>query len=183
LDYAGDLQERLDWGEALETPTPPKPRTGGDGQSRQAVARRLLETLSGLEPLRGSWPELLEKRAAELGAMSDDEYAALTAGFQRVCPEWEEQTERLACYFLFRHWPKAVCDDRLYGRAAFTGAGCVVLYHLEALAWRENGALSHRDIALLWAAFSREVEHLEENLDALVDGLSDREAWPLGDML
>jgi hypothetical protein len=55
----------------------------------------------------------------------------------------------------------------------------VALYHLSALAWREKGKFSVQDQALLWAAFSREVEHLDENFEALVDTLADQDAWPL----
>ena len=91
--------------------------------------------------------------------------------------------KRLAEYFVFRHYPKAVNDDGLYPRAAVTAAACAALHHLAMLEWRERGALTNADEALLWARFSREVEHLDENFFALAETLSDIGAWPLAELL
>jgi hypothetical protein len=183
LDYADGLENCIYMELPLENMEAPRPGPAGDERNRQALAVRLLELLAGLEPLREEWPQLLRRRASELEAMDDAAYRNMAAEYQAACPQWEEQLERLACYFLFRHWPKAVNDDLLYGRAALTAASCVALYHLSALAWKENKALSLQDQALLWAAFSREVEHLDENFEALVDTLADQERWPLAQTL
>jgi hypothetical protein len=183
LDYAGELEDRIYMETPLEEIDAPKPRPDRDESDRQTLAVRLLGLLAELEPLREEWPQLLEKRAAELDAMDAQTYGNVTAEYRAACPQWQEQLERLACYFLFRHWPKAVNDDMLYGRAALTAAACAALYHLSALAWNENKALDLQDQALLWAAFSREVEHLDENFDQLVDTLANQVEWPLAQML
>jgi hypothetical protein len=183
LDYADQLQDCVYKGATLENVQPPEPKLNESSGDMRALTVRLLELLAGLEPLRGSWPALLHRRASELGSLGRQEYALMTAGFQAAWPDWEAQLERLADYFLFRHWPKVVNDDRLYGRAAFTAAGCVVLFHLAVLGWNEDKGFDLGTLSLLWAAFSREVEHLDENFDALVDTLGDRESWPLAQWL
>jgi hypothetical protein len=183
LDYAGILQDCVDQGTALEYVLPPEPKPGGQVGEMQSLAVRLLELLAGLEPLRPEWPVLLRKRSCELRALDREAYAQLTADFQAAWPEWEVQLERLADYFLFRHWLKVVNDDLLYGRAALTAAGCVALFHLAALAWNEDKSFDLKALSLLWAAFSREVEHLDENFDTLADTLGDQEGWPLGNTL
>ncbi len=130
----------------------------------------LLELLSELDPLRPSWPELLKERAGQLAALSPPGYAALRAKYEQTNPSWERQLTNLACYFVFRHWHKAVNDDVLYGRAAFVCAACAVLYHLALFQPGEEAAL--------WSRFSREVEHDEDNLSELIWALDQPDALP-----
>ena len=112
-----------------------------------------------------------------LGSRPYLNYLRPTAFFAVICLIY------LACYFVFRHWPKAVNDDGLYPRAALTAAACLALYHLALLAWKDAPSCSDGDEALLWARFSREVEHDEANFFALAEALSDPAEWPLARIL
>lgn len=132
-----------------------------------------------MSPWTPLWPRKLTARADELDELYDANYRRLCRNYEWACPDWEARLEGLACYFIFRHWPKALNDDRLLGRAALAVAACLTLYHLSALIFGERGPQSPREEALLWAAFSREVEHLDDTFDALVDTLAHTEAWPL----
>lgn len=76
-----------------------------------------------------------------------------------------------------------VNDDLLYGRAALSACACLVLGHLAMLEWSDCAAFSPADESLLWAAFSREIEHLDENFDTLVEEFYDQEQWPLARIL
>ncbi len=136
----------------------------------QASAAWLLELLAGLDPLRPDWPRLLEERTAQLSALSPADYIALRTRYEQANPRWERQLTNLACYFVFRHWHKAVNDDDLYGRAAFVCAACTVLYHLALFQPGEE--------TILWTRFSREVEHDEDNLSELIWALSEPDALP-----
>ena len=66
-----------------------------------------------------------------------------------------------------------------YVLAALAGAACLLVYHLCLLQWKEQGSLFPAEEAALWSAFSREIEHLEENLTDLIETLFDNETWPL----
>lgn len=171
LAYAEALQSRVNAGEygkmAACALTPALPE---DSPQPRPSAIWLLELLAELEPLRPSWPKLLRDRAARLAALSPADYAALCANYAQAAPRWERQLTSLACYFVFRHWHKAVNDDMIYGRAAFVCAACSVLYHLSLFRPGEEAAL--------WARFSREVEHDEDNLEGLVCALSGPGALP-----
>lgn len=167
LAYAGELQARIDGGRYAElsacplTLSPPR-----DNPRRQTAAAGLLNLLGSLETLRPSWPLLLRERAEELARLSPGEYTALCVRYARANPDCERQAVNLACYFVFRHWHKAVNDDALYGRAVFVCAACSALYHLALFQPGEEAAL--------WARFSREVEHDETNLETLVRALPRR---------
>lgn len=176
--YADDLQDCIDFG-ACESMGECEPEPlEGVGKGRLALTARLMEFCASLEPLRPAWRELLERRAGELWGLKKH-YTEVCARFQRSYPAWEGHLTNLACYLVFRHWHKTVNDDALYGRAALAGAACLLVYHLCLLQWRERGSLFPSDEAALWSAFSREIEHLEENLTDLIEGLFDNEQWPL----
>ncbi len=181
LDYADALQKHIDCGDVrtMEVVSPPPLTRSGTGNGLQPMAVRLLELLARLDPLRPEWPALLHARAGELAALSPEQYQALTGRFHAAQPQWDVHLERLACYLVFRHWPKAVNDDGLYPRVALTAAACLALHHLALLAWNDAPSFSDGDEALLWARFSREVEHDEANFFALAEALADLEQWPL----
>ncbi|MDE6280846.1 MAG: flagellin lysine-N-methylase [Oscillospiraceae bacterium] len=166
LAYAEALQSCIDAGEygkmtacALTLALPE------DNPQRQTSAVWLLNALATLDPLRPDWPALLKDRAQRLSRLSPAEYIRLCVDYARANPGCERQFTNLACYFVFRHWHKAVNDDMLYGRAAFACAAVAALYHLTLFQPGEE--------ATLWSRFSREVEHDENNLDELIWALSD----------
>lgn len=146
--------------------------------SRRMVAAKLMKTCAELEALRPAWTERLEQGSAALFAMKKD-YVEACRAFERANPNWARHLTNLAGYLVFRHWHKTVNDDNLYGRAALTAASCLLVYHLCLLTWKEKGVLFPAEEALIWSAFSREIEHLEENLDALTEILFDSAEWPL----
>lgn len=167
LAYAGELQALIDGGRYGDMPACPLAVSlPQDNPRRQAAAVRLLNILSGLDPLRSGWPVLLRGRAEQLARLSPAEYTALCVRYAQANPVCERQAVNLACYLVFRHWHKAVNDDLLYGRAAFVCAACSVLYHLALFQPGEE--------VTLWSRFSREVEHDETNLETLVRELPHR---------
>ena len=167
LGRAKTLETSLSAGDSRrDFPFPPPPIPG----LFRASAVWLLEVLADLDPLRPDWPELLKERARQLSALVEADYAALRSRYERANPRWERQLTNLACYFVFRHWHKAVNDDDIYGRAAFVCAACSALYHLALFQPGEE--------ITLWSRFSREVEHDENNLAQLFWALSEPEALP-----
>lgn len=176
--YADDLQDCIDFGACGSMfECEPEPLEGG-GKGRLMFAARLLEFCAGLEVLRPQWQELLERRSEQIWKLKKN-YREQCAAFERAYPVWERHLTNLACYLVFRHWHKTVNDDALYGRAALAGAACLLIYHLCLLEWWEKGSLFPAEEAALWSAFSREIEHLDENLTDLIEGLFDNESWPL----
>lgn len=176
--YADDLQDCIDFAAYGSMDGCEPELLEGEGKGRLLFTARLMEFCAALENLRPGWRTLLETRGEQLRNMKK-EYRALCADFERACPRWEPHLTNLACYLVFRHWHKTVNDDALYGRAALAAAACLLLYHLCLLEWKEKGVLFPADEAALWSAFSREIEHLDENLTDLIETLFDNESWPL----
>lgn len=98
--------------------------------------------LEGLEILGDDWRELIQQ--------------AKTSGIAaQPCPDW--MLERITAYFLFRYFLKTVGDGDLLSRVELAVFSAAVLRRLAPLTGMEEALR-------LWC---REIEHCEENLDAL----------------
>lgn len=119
------------------------PETGEALPPRQAVLEKCLAALAGLEHLRGDWHTLVTDRRA------------LSAP-----PPEETMGARAAAYFLYRHWLRALNDGDVLSWAQFSVLGVAAAAALAPLCG---------GFAEAFRRFCLEVEHSQENLDALQD--------------
>ena len=108
-----------------------------------------LEFLASLEVLDGDWPALLEQAAAAEKALQP-----------------EALLERIAVYFAFRYLLKAVNDGDLLSRAELVVFAVLAVERLATVC----------GLAEALRRFSAEIEHNDDNLDALLEALR----WDFG---
>ena len=108
-----------------------------------------LEFLASLEVLDGDWPALLEQAAAAEKALQP-----------------EALLERIAVYFAFRYLLKAVNDGDLLSRAELVVFAVLAVERLATVCGLEEAL----------RRFSAEIEHNDDNLDALLEALR----WDFG---
>ena len=143
LSLALEAQDLLDGDRGEDLPTlagawvPAEPDGPAAGPGLFPEALDLLEELEVLEP---DWRDLLA--------------AGKTAPPE---PQEEPLLERIAAYFLFRYGLKAVNDGELYPRIGLCVLAVCVVGHLAAVCGLEEAL----------CRFSREIEHDQEDLDAL----------------
>lgn len=128
---------------------------------RREALMRCLGALEGLEILSDTWRALLARGKQELAR-----------GQAFSIPE-ETQIRRAGRYFLYRHWLRGVWDGDVLTWAEFAALGaavCVLLSPLQDEGFPEAFRL-----------FCLELEHDQENLNALQDRL--REDLSLAEML
>ena len=142
LDLALAAQALLeeDRAEALPALAAAWSPAGAAPETGSGLFPEALDLLGELEILEPDWPDLL---AAGRSAPPE--------------PQDEALLERIAAYFLFRCGLKAVNDGDLAGRIAFCVLAVLTADRLAAVCGLEE-ALER---------FSREIEHDQENLDAL----------------
>ena len=144
LDLALAAQCLLDAEREAELPAlaagwcPAEPPAAEEGAGLFPEALKLLGELEILEP---AWRELL----------------AAAAGSEAPARADEALLERIAAYFLFRYALKAVNDGDLAGRVAFCLLAVLTVERLSPL----------RELEEALERFSREIEHDQDNLDAL----------------
>ena len=156
LLLAAEAQWRLD--EELEDTLPAlaenwqpeeSAQTAADGETFLPAA---LQLLGSLEILEQDWPELLKQaETAEPAAVS------------------EPLPERIAVYFAFRYLLKCVNDGDLLSRAQLCVLAVLVVERLASVC----------GLAEALRRFSCEIEHSEENVDALLEALCRKDALSL----
>lgn len=147
---------------------------GSSTSDCRTFAQSLCCFFATLEPLRASWPQRLDQCHQRLETSSLEEYQTLCRDFETRFPQWQQHLTNVAAYLLFRHWHKTVNDDQLYPRAAFIAASTVLLYHLFLVEWAQSRTLTLEQEITICCAFSREVEHMEENLELAMETCSTR---------
>lgn len=169
LAYGVSLQKALDGRRLgrLDTVTAryaagrfPPLRPGADPDA----AIRALAALERLEPINSRWPQLLE--AALDAPVSADDRRRFTEAMAPLAHVWEH----LLFYFLYRYFLKAVNDRRLLPRIQLAALGVLSIRQM-ALARFSAGGCGEDGLIDLIHRFSREVEHSEDNLSALLGSL------------
>lgn len=155
LDLAARAQALLDEDETTGLPAleagEPEAPAPGEDAGLFPDALRLLGTLEILEP---DWAEVLRRAESVPGA---------------AVPE--TALERIAVYFSFRYLLKTVNDGDLLSRAQLCVFAVLVVERLSAVCGLPEAL----------RRFSREIEHNEDNVDALLDAF--RFTFPQEDFL
>ena len=149
-------------------------------------AQALLDEAQGeaLGDLAGTWePQALDcgagpglfpgalRALGELEVLEEDWRTLLRRGEETAPVRGDEALlERVACYFAFRHLLKAINDGDLLGRAQLCVLAVLTVERLTPVCGGLGEALRR---------FCREVEHSEENLEALLEAFWQREELSL----
>lgn len=111
----------------------------------------------------------------------DDEWDMLlnqlkrTEKTQLTIPETEVTAtafEQLLCYFIFRHLTDSLDDNKLWERIAFAVQSYCIIRSLCAVHYIKNGLLTIEDIAEYSRIYSSEIEYSEDNIERLLEFLS-----------
>lgn len=121
----------------------------------------VLSRLSALPSVGERWPALL--RAALAQTPTEEQRAAAEA----LIPAHE--AEHLLYYYLYRFFLKAVADRRLLPRVRASVFLVLAQRELEIARFCETGSLTEADRIDIVHQCSRQVEHSQENLEALLE--------------
>lgn len=125
------------------------------------------QMLLGLERLDEEWTRLLNLLLAE-GAQADHE------GFDVFMQERQTEYEQLLVYLVYRHMVNAVDEADLAARAGFAALGYELLRAMGAVIWTQTGEFTFEQQVELARLFSSEIEYSDENLNILLEELSQK---------
>ncbi len=77
--------------------------------------------------------------------------------------------ENILVYFVFRYFMKAVFDYDVAAKVKTAVVSYLVIKQLCVVRWIESGDLSDEDMVDISHTYSKDIEHLEENIDTLED--------------
>lgn len=121
--------------------------------------------LDGLEVLGEEWERYLSLLKEKFDFKSLESFNDYSLDTSQI-PIWYEN---LIVYFLHRHLIKAIYDSDIVGRVKFVYLGFFVIKALMAVAYSINKRIDMTDMIILSKAYSKEVEHSEENIAYLLD--------------
>ena len=154
---------------------------GVDAASFHAYDRQVKElaVLRGLERLRPEWDTVLDGTEKALYQNGETAYQAICEEFHRTWgaagerrAEWENIGEQLLMFFVYTYFCGAVYDDMVCSKMELALFSVRWIQEILVARWLENGkTLSMHDIEELSWRYAREVEHSDDNLNALEDWL------------
>lgn len=156
--------------------------SGENIEERYMFSRQMFRNLYRLELLRDDWESHLRESEYLIYGSSEDgsddaadglnaygkmhqEFAAwLTSNM----PEWEIQCEHLLVYFIYTYFCGAVYDGRAYAKIQLAVVSVMLVCEMLAARWRKNEKqLDFEDVVEIVYRYSREVEHSDQNLEAM----------------
>ena len=143
-----------------------------------------LQVLYGLERLRPEWDQVLDGAEKWLYQGSEETYHKICEEFHKAYgslgshkEEWENLGEQLLMFFVYTYFCGAVYDDMVCSKMELALFSVRWIQEFLMVRWLENGKkLSMKDVEEISWRYAREVEHSDDNLNALEDWLFERYA-------
>ena len=128
------------------------------------VRSTLMAYFQTLEPMSTSWIPFLEM-CDQVNRM----HISDTKWLDEINSEkYEVYFRRLASYFIYRYFMKAVFDLDAAGKIKFAVLSTYMIWLLERCKIELTGQCDFEDLALLAKNYSKEIEYSEENLEKLM---------------
>ena len=138
-----------------------------------------LQVLYGLERLRPTWDKVLDGADRWLYQGNEENYRQICEEFHRMYgalsdhkEEWENLGEQLLMFFVYTYFCGAVYDDMVCSKLELALFSVRWIQEFLITRWLENGKqLSMKDVEQISCWYAREIEHSDDNLNALEDWL------------
>lgn len=137
------------------------------------------QVLRRLERLRPTWDKVLDDADRWLYQGNKENYRQICEEFHRMYgalsnhkEEWENLGEQLLMFFVYTYFCGAVYDDMVCSKMELALFSVRWIQEFLITRWLENGKqLSMQDVEQISCWYAREIEHSDDNLNALEDWL------------
>ena len=137
------------------------------------------QVLRILERLRPTWDKVLDDADRWLYQGNEENYRQICEEFHRMYgalsnhkEEWENLGEQLLMFFVYTYFCGAVYDDMVCSKMELALFSVRWIQEFLITRWLENGKqLSMQDVEQISCWYAREIEHSDDNLNALEDWL------------
>ena len=145
------------------------------GRMRYERMKEWFSIFGKLEVLNEDWPQYMGSLKRILFDAGAESYEENRSAFDRYLMEekarksqWEQWSEQLMVYFIFTYFCGAVYDGHPYAKTKLAAVSTLLIQEMaQAVFKRNEGCLDFKEFVHLSYRFSREVEHLDENLNTL----------------
>lgn len=174
LDFAAQVQAVIKKPDKIARLSDARRNTcGGFGRSAEKfsekslaeIFRKYLRRYLSQMIIKPEWPALCEKVDGELYGGG---YGGISKSFWADYRDKEYEYENLLMYFTFRYFMKGVFDGDVLTKVKMGVVSTLMIMQCDMAVWKANGgSLTLEEQVEITHLYSREVEHSEENFDAL----------------
>ena len=105
-----------------------------------------------------------------IATINEADYLKLHRNFEEIYEKFQYKFEHILVYFIFRYFMKAVFDYNVEGKSKLAVVSALVIKELCVVAFINNdGEFNSKDMVHIAQVYSKDVEHLEENVILLYD--------------
>ena len=94
-------------------------------------------------------------------------YLSINDSFNNYYKDKEYKFEQILIYYIFRYFMKAVFDYDVLAKVKFALISFIVIKELSVVRYFENREFLDEDIVYIAHTYSKDIEHLEENVETL----------------
>jgi len=131
----------------------------------------VFKVFRGLEHINPNYPLGLEDAFRYFWQREDDEklYLDIHKRFEEYYKDKEYQFEQILVYFVFRYFMKAVFDYDVIAKIKIALVSYLMIKELAVVRYLENKEFTEEDMVDIAHTYSKDVEHLEENIETLAE--------------
>ena len=195
LSFAHDIQEKIDEDALNEIADIKKKYANSDFQSDYIKSlphyklnkddeHKLLidykNTFLNIDHLTEGWPLLIEQSFIESIL---NNYSTKYHEFKTYYKEKEYEFEHLIVYFIFRYFMEAAIDYDLYAKIKLAAVSFIIIKELDIARYINNGEFTTEDNIDIMHLYSKEIEHSDDNMEALAEIFNTEEIFSLRPLL
>ncbi|MBS6395810.1 MAG: flagellin lysine-N-methylase [Clostridiales bacterium] len=157
----------------------------GRGIERRVQLRRMWRRLYRLEALRPEWTVFLKRQEQRLyQELSQEAYEEVCREFAVYHKEKEYEYEQLLMYFIFSYVCGAVYDGDVFSKIKLAVVNTMLIRELNMAVWLEKDRQFTLEDQIENAyRYAREVEHSDQNMEAMECMLAEEELFELANLL
>lgn len=143
----------------------------GKGSIKYHNIQEFFKVFKGLKHINSNDPLGLDKVLCCFWQCDSDEevYLEKHKQFNQYYEDKLYKFENLLVYFVFRYFMKAVFDYDVSAKIKTAVVSYLMIKELFVLRWSEKGEFTDEDAVDIMHMFSKDIEHLEENIEKLAE--------------
>ena len=112
-----------------------------------------------------------------------DIYLAKNKAFDKYYEDSKYKFEQILVYFIFRYFMKAVFDYDVSAKVKMAIVSYLMIKELSVVRFTEDGDFTEEDIVDIAHTYSKDIEHLEENIESLAEIFETNEVFSVEKMI
>lgn len=110
-------------------------------------------------------------------------YSEVNLGFNTYYKKNEYKFEQIVIYYVYRYFMKSVFDYDALAKLKFALVSFIIIKELSIIRYLENKEFLDEDLVDIVYKYSRDIEHLEENIDILEELFETRDEFSVDNLI